>query len=433
MSWTIPRRLLSSNPAKLPHVTRQVRRLSLYEYQSKDLLKEYGVPVQRAKVATTPSEVASIIRELDGTCVIKAQILKGGRGKGRFDNGLQGGVHLVKTAEEGEQLASKMLGYRLQTKQTGPEGLRVNKLYVAQDVEFRDEWYLALIIDRENYTPGIVISKSGGVDIEATSRDDPASLHSFSFSVSQGITDELVRDISQAVKFSPAESNSLKDLLIRLYNIFTQRDATMLEINPLVSLTAAARSENPVLMCIDAKFEFDNAAKSRQKHLFGLGNDDAADGAQEAPEEEEAGRHGLVYVKMDGNIGNVVNGAGLAMATNDAIAHCGGSSANFLDTGGQATVETMQKAFEIILWDERVKVVLVNIYGGIVRCDMIAQSIITAAERLGPFRVPVVVRLQGTNSAEGLKLIQDANLGLHVESGFGEAASKAVELANGLA
>ncbi|KEZ46301.1 Succinyl-CoA ligase [ADP-forming] subunit beta, mitochondrial [Scedosporium apiospermum] len=396
----------------------QLRRLSLYEYQSQEILRKAGIPVPRGRVAETPAQVRDIAKELGGSCVVKSQILKGGRGKGTFDSGLKGGIHIVNNPEEGEKIAAQMLGHKLNTNQTSGDGLKVNKLLVAEAIKYSDEWYLAMTIDREAYLPAIILSKNGGVDIETTAKQTPEQLHSFHFKLSDGITPELMEKVSSTLGTSQVETNNLKDILERLYKIFAEKDATLLEINPLV------RSANGSFTGVDAKFSFDKAAERRQKELFAL-----RDSAQEVPEEVEAEQYGLIYVRMDGNIGNVVNGAGLAMATNDAIAHHGGSSANFLDAGGQATKETMQKAFEIILRDPRVKTILVNIYGGIIRCDMIAESIIGAAKELGPFRVPVVVRLQGTNSVKGLRLLEEANLGLHTEAEFGEAARKAVELA----
>jgi succinyl-CoA synthetase beta subunit len=329
-----------------------------------------------------------------------------------------------------------MLGHSLITKQTSDKGLEVNKVYVAEIVDYEDEWYLAMTIDRENYSLAIILSKSGGVDIESVAKTNPENLLTFNFALTQGITRELVSKIGTALGTGDQETNRLEQMLKRMHALFREKDATLLEINPLV------RTKDGHFICLDAKCSFDNDAEFRQKELFAQ-----RDIQQEQGEELEAANYGLVYIPLEGrcaqtfsarlplnlnvgNIGNVVNGAGLAMATNDAIAHYGGASANFLDAGGRATKETMQKAFEIILRDPRVTCVLVNIYGGIIRCDMIAESIIGAAAELGPLRVPVVVRLQGTNSAQGLKMVEDANLGLYTESEFGLAALKAVELAN---
>ncbi|CAI4214028.1 unnamed protein product [Parascedosporium putredinis] len=368
----------------------QRRRLSLYEYQSQALMREAGIPVPKGKVAETPAQVREIVKDLGGECVVKSQMLKGGRGKGSFDNGLQGGIHFVKSPDQAEQVAAL--------------------------VQCEEEWYLAMTIDREAYSPVIILSRSGGVDIETLARTAPEKLHTFHFSLSQGITPDLVKHVATSLDASQIETNNLRDILERLFKIFSEKDATLLEINPL------GLGANGSLTGLDAKFSFDKAAEKRQRDLFAL-----RDPAHDVPEEVEAEQYGLVYVRMEGTIGNVVNGAGLAMATNDAVAHHGGASANFLDAGGQATRETMQKAFEIILRDPRVKAILVNVYGGITRCDMIAESIIGAAKDLGGFRVPVVARLQGTNSAEGLRLLDDANLGIHTEAEFGEAARKGVK------
>ncbi|KAM5513388.1 hypothetical protein FOXYSP1_08188 [Fusarium oxysporum f. sp. phaseoli] len=396
---------------------RQIRYLHLQEYQSQQLLRDFNLPVPRGQVATTASEVREIMNRLGDQCVLKSQILKGGRGKGTFDNGLHGGIHMVRDPAAGEELASKMLGSRLKTNQTSGEGIVVDKLYVAESVKYDEEWYLALTVDREKYAPVVLVSKHGGINVEDNANSSTGSLQSFHFNLSDGITPGLVSRIRKGIGASEDEANKLGTILDRLLQIFISKDATMLEINPLV------RTADANFKCLDAKFTFDDASERRQPELFAMRDVEA-----EVSEELEAQKHGLVYIKMDGNIGNVVNGAGLAMATNDAIAYHGGSSANFLDAGGQATKQTMQKAIEIILRDQRVKVILVNIYGGIIKCDMIAESIIGAAKELGPLRVPLVVRLQGTNSLEGLKILEEANLGFHVESGFGEAAQKAVEL-----
>ncbi|KAG9500580.1 hypothetical protein J7337_009062 [Fusarium musae] len=417
-------------------IKHQRRGLALQEHQSKQLLREFGIPVQNGKVATNPADVPGIMREYGkvipllvnqsimltaslsgGKCVIKSQILKGGRGKGTFDNGFQGGVKIAKHPEEGEHISSQMLGHRLRTKQTSGDGILVEKVLVAEFEECDEEWYLAIALDREKYSPVVLISRSGGVDIEDTAKGEGGSLRSFHFDYDQGITPDVLKRLREGVGASSAEAEKLGAILTRLWDLFVSRDATLLEINPL------ARTGVADFKCLDAKFLIDDASQRRQPELFA-----ERDIQAEIPEEIEAQKYGLVYIKMEGNIGNVVNGAGLAMATNDAIAHHGGASANFLDAGGQATQSTMQKAFEIILRDDRVKVILVNIYGGIIKCDMIAESIIGATKELGRLPVPLVVRLQGTNSAEGLKILEDADLGFYVESEFGEAAKKAVEL-----
>ncbi|KAL2204748.1 hypothetical protein CC79DRAFT_1398983 [Sarocladium strictum] len=399
----------------------QVRQLSLHEHQAYELLRQYNVPVPKGNVARTNAEVRSQIESLGGSAIVKAQVLKGGRGQGTFDNGLQGGVQRVTSVEHGSDLSSIMLGSRLETAQTAYGGPVVKQLYVAEQIKPKEEWYLAITIDRERYCPVLIISKKGGGEIETIARESPADVFTFPIDYSDGITQEVVDAVQQRVGISSTALASLQDTVKSLWSIFTEKDATLLELNPLALLPSDTFTP------LDAKFTFDDAAAKRQPELFKL-----RDAEHEIAEEVEAEKFGLVYVRLEDNIGNVVNGAGLAMATNDAVELHGGASANFLDAGGQATKETMIQAFRIILADERVKVILVNIYGGITKCDMIAKSIIGAASELGPLSIPIVARLQGTNSPEGLKLLEEANLGIYVEAGFGEAAKKAVELAEGL-
>ncbi|KAL0942742.1 succinyl-ligase [Colletotrichum truncatum] len=302
--------------------------------------------------------------------------------------------------------------------ETGGSGLSINKIFVAEDMKLHEEWYLAMTFDRENYCPVIIVRRNDGADVGSIPTNKTQKFHTIKFALTKGVTPDVVDKVSDVMKNSSTEAQNLQTLLNGLYKIFTSKDATLLEVNSLV------KSADGTFTCLNTKSTFDDASAKRQKDLFALRDSD-----HEVPEEVEAEKYGLVYVRMDGNIGNVVNGAGLAMATNDAIALHGGTSANFLDAGGQATKETMVKAFEIILRDTRVKAILVNIYGGITRGDMIAESIIGAATELGPLKVPMVVRLQGTNSELGLKLLEEANLGLHTEADFGRAAQKAVELA----
>jgi len=313
-----------------------------------------------------------------------------------------------------------MLSHHLEASSGGE--VLANKLFITEMINYETAWFLAITFDRENSCPIIIASKRGGIDMETTVQQYPEQFHTFRLGYTRGITREVIERVSKFLDASTKERDNLQRILGRLYRIFTAKDATLLEIRSL------ARSHDGTLTCLDSSFAFDDAASKRQEDVFSL-----RDIMHEISEEVEAEKYGLVYVKMDGNIGNVVNGAGLAMATNDAIALYGGSSANFLDAGGQATKDTMVKAFEIILRDERVKTILVNIYGGITRGDMIAESILGAAKELGPLKVPMVVRLQGTNSELGLKILEEADLGLHTEADFGKAAEKAVELARGSA
>lgn len=394
----------------------QTRQLSLHEYQAQNLLRDHGVPVPRGRVVGTASEARKAAEELGVPCIIKAQVLGGGRAGGKFGSGLESGIQATSTPSGAGEVAGKMLNQRLKTKHSSSEGSVVEKLLVTEFASCDSEWYLAMTIDREIYRPAIIISKKGGVDLDILVQEYPETLLTFAFSVSEGITDALIHDIEQRFGTSGQETGHLRQVLTQLHKIFVEREATHLEINPL------GRSAQGSFTSLNASFTFDKAAERRQADLFAL-----RDKAQEVQDEVDAEKHGLVYVRMDGNIGNVVNGAGLAMATNDAIGFHGGASANFLDAGGKATKATMIQAFRIITRDKRVRAILVNIYGGLTRCDMIAESIIGATAELG-ISVPMVVRLQGTNSEQGLKMLKEANLGLFVESGFGDAAKRVVEL-----
>ncbi|KAF6824311.1 hypothetical protein CPLU01_10910 [Colletotrichum plurivorum] len=415
---------LAARCAPVPWWRVQVIRLSVHEYQSHAILKEFDLPVPRAKLARSPAEAAQIVKDLGGSgtnpqntptskltsqggkCALKPQILQGGWAEGVFDSGAS--VQIVDGPRAAEDTAARMLGRHLET------GPRVEQLFVAEAVEHDDAWYLAMRFDREQCCPVIVASRRGGVDVTKE------QLHTVPFSITHGITPEVIQQVSDHLQASSSDTENLGSILDGLHRVFTAKDATLIEINPL------ARSPSGSLTCLDTHLTIDDAASRKQKDLFSQ-----RDLSSEVPEEVEAERHGLAYVKMPGagDVGCVVNGAGLAMATNDAVALHGGSSANFLDGGGQATRETMVKAFEIVLRDERVRAVLVNIYGGITRGDMVAEAIIGAAEELGPLKVPMVVRLQGTNSELGLKMLEEADLGLHTEADFGRAAQKAVELA----
>lgn len=400
----------------------QTRNLSIHEFQSQALLRDAGVPVPKGYLATSVKDVTKAAQDIGPICVLKSQVLAGGRGKGHFDSGLQGGIQVISEgAEKAGEKAQEMLGHHLHTKQTTEKGLPVDKLYVTEKVEYTKEFYLAVTVDRQNCCPAIIVSRAGGTSIEETAKKDPDAVQSVRFDYLGGVTEETVDAVAKVLEVTgSAQREKLAILLRNMIKLFKEKDATLLEINPLV-LTA----ENGDFLCLDAKFNFDDAAKPRQADLFSLEEKKLREGL-----ELEAEESGLVYVRLDGNIGNVVNGAGLAMATNDAISYFGGSSANFLDAGGQATKETMVNAFRIILKDDRVKVILVNIYGGIIRCDMIAESIIAAAKELAPLRVPMVVRLQGTNAEQGQGMMADSNIdGVHAAKGFGEAAQLAVKLA----
>ncbi|WDK19989.1 succinyl-CoA synthetase beta chain (CoA-ligase) [Colletotrichum graminicola] len=398
----------------------QVRRLTLHEYQSHGILREFGIPVPLGKVATTVAEAEAIIKGFKNTCIIKPQILGSSVKAETIGAGFEDRFIQVNNAKAAGNVAKAMPSHKPEASKSSGGEILTKKLFITEMINHEIAWFLAITFDRENSCPIIIASKRGGIDMETMIQQYPEQFRTFTLGYTRGITREIVESISKFLDASAKERDSLQRILGRLYKVFTAKDATLLEIGSL------ARSHDGTLTCLDVRVVFDDAASKRQVDVFSL-----RDVMHEISEEVEAEKYGLVYVKMDGNIGNVVNGAGLAMATNDAIALYGGSSANFLDAGGQATKHTMVKAFEIILRDERVKTILVNIYGGIIRCDMIAESIVGAAKQLGPLKVPMVVRLQGTNSELGLKILEEADLGLHTEADFGKAAEKAVELARG--
>ncbi|KAF7178194.1 hypothetical protein CNMCM7691_006866 [Aspergillus felis] len=345
--------------------------------------------------------------------VLKSQILAGGRGKGKMSSDGKGGIRIVATPEQAFQHASRMLGHYLTTQQTPPNGLLVSKLYIYKAVDVEQEFYLSLMFDRGRYCPVILISDQGGVNIES----NQDKLHKFWFSLSQGITAETMARIQKRLRFTDQEMPTIESIIRQMIKLFQERDAILLELNPLV------RTPEGNFVCLDAKFDFDNAAQFRQPEIFS--KEEHMPGFED---EYEAQKHGLVYIRMKGHIGNIVNGAGLAMATNDLINLHGGSCANFLDIGGKATTETLLKAFEILNRDQQVRGIFINIFGGIVRCDMIAESIIQAASALGKFRVPVVVRLQGTNCDAAMKMLSASEMDISTETDFEKAAKRIIGL-----
>ncbi|KAF4952240.1 hypothetical protein FSARC_12705 [Fusarium sarcochroum] len=364
-----------------------------------------GITIPCGRITNTVEDAQGVIKELNGQVFLKPQVLLGSQ---QYD--------IAKSVQDGKESAARLLDHQGETA-SRTDGLpATNQLYVEEAINFDKKWHVAMTVDRENYCPVIRIQELSVPAEPLRPQETLGSQQKFAFSLSTGISDSLVTDISKSVHLSMDSSESFTQILRGLFKIFSEKEAINLELDLL-------RTSDNQLVCADSRFSFDDAAQKRQPDLFAL-----RDSEHEVREEVDAEKHGLVYVRMEGNIGNVVNGAGLAMATNDAISLYGGTSANFLDAGGQATKETMLQAFGIIMRDERVKAILVNIYGGITRCDMIAESIIAAASELGPLHVPMVARLQGTNSEAGLKLLADADLGIHVEADFGEAARKAVEL-----
>ncbi|KAI8893776.1 hypothetical protein BC833DRAFT_615910 [Globomyces pollinis-pini] len=381
------------------------------------LLKQYGVTVARGGVAKTADEAEEFARQL-GTpdSVIKAQVLAGGRGKGHFDSGLQGGVKMCYSPEQARNYASKMLGHKLITKQTGAAGRPCNDVFVVERVYVRREYYFAIIMDRASQNPVIIASSQGGMDIETVAHETPEAIVSHVIDINSGLNYNDAIEVARKIGFENDAVEKAADTFMKLYKIFLEKDATMIEINPL------AEVQSGEVMCMDAKFGFDDNAEFRQQEIFAL-----RDKSQEDKREVAAAKWNLNYIGLDGNIGCLVNGAGLAMATMDIIKLHGGDPANFLDVGGGAQKEQVAEAFKIISSDPRVSAILVNIFGGIMRCDIIAQGIIAAVQELG-LELPLIVRLQGTEVEAAKKLIQESGLKIFSIDDLDEAASKAVKM-----
>ncbi len=346
-------------------------------------------------------------------------MLAGGRGKGTFSNGFQGGVHLVKSDEQVFEMAQKMLGHRLRTKQTGPEGKICKKVFVVEGVPIERMFYAAILLDRKYKGPLLVVSKEGGMEIEQVAVENPSSILTFPIDIEAGLSEEEAVKVATALGIEQQEpKQETAQLLVRLFRIFTEKDATLVEINPIV-LTPDQK-----VFCVDAKFNFDDNAAFRQREIFAM-----RDTSQEDAREVEASKFDLNYIGLEGNIGCLVNGAGLAMATMDLIKLNGGEPANFLDVGGSASAEQVKEAFRIICSDSRVKSILVNIFGGIMQCDVIAEGIISAMNLL-KIQIPVTVRLQGTNFEKANEMIKQSGLSLHFFQDLEEASKKAVEFAS---
>ncbi|CAB4256121.1 similar to Saccharomyces cerevisiae YGR244C LSC2 Beta subunit of succinyl-CoA ligase [Maudiozyma barnettii] len=398
------------------------RNLSIHEYRSSQLLGQYGIPHPRGSIAFSPEEAEQVAHDLNvGSVVLKAQALTGGRGKGHFlESGLQGGVKMVTSSDQAEikKLTLQMLGNHLVTKQSGPKGKFVSGVYVVEKIDAVKESYLSIILDRSTRTPVIVCSSEGGVNIEETAEKNPKAIKKFHVDPTKGLSDIQAHKIAKALGFSSQTEDETAEAVKNLYKIFIERDATQVEINPLSEISGGR------VMCMDAKFGFDDNASFRQEEVFSW-----RDLTQEDPDEVKAKKYDLNFVKLQGNIGCLVNGAGLAMATMDVIKLNGGDPANFLDCGGGATPETIKKAFELILSNEKVHAIFVNIFGGIVRCDHVALGLVNAAKELD-VKVPIVARLQGTKLAEGKKIIEQSGISIHSFAELDPAAKKVVELAH---
>lgn len=399
----------------------RVRHLNLHEYQSKQLMEKYNVRVQKGYVADTVEGVAKVANDLvelnAEELVLKAQIHAGGRGKGHFTNGFKGGVKVCvgpNRANEVTGYAKQMLGHNLITKQTGPDGQHVKKLLVHEGITFDRELYFAILMDRSHGGPVLVASKQGGMDIEEVAEKDPSAIMTQPVDIQKGIQPEQTERLAKQLGFQGEAIKDAQTQMSNLYNLFIGCDATQVEINPLV------QTKQGKVYCVDAKITFDDNAEFRQKDIYA-----GRDFSMEDPREVEASKAGLNYIGLDGSIGCMVNGAGLAMATLDIIQIHGGSPANFLDVGGGATESQVEKAFQIITSDSRVKGLLVNIFGGIMKCDIIAQGIVNAAKRLS-LKVPLVVRLEGTNVQQGIKILKESGLPIITATNLDDAAKKAV-------
>ncbi|KAG5361258.1 putative succinyl-CoA ligase [GDP-forming] subunit beta [Yarrowia sp. C11] len=395
----------------------QTRNLSLHEFRSAQILNDYGVAVPKGGAATTPKQAEEIAKDLGcEDMVIKAQALTGGRGKGHFDNGLKGGVKLISSPTEAKMYAEQMLNHKIFTKQTGPQGKPVTAVYVVEREFVRREAYVAILMDRATQKPIIVASAQGGMDIEGVAAENPDAIHTFPVDIHTGVTDAQAIEVAKSLGFSSKATQEAADDIKKLYKVFTEKDATQIEINPLSETT------DHRVVAMDAKLGFDDNASFRQEEVWSW-----RDLTQEDPEEIEAAKHGLNFIKLDGNIGCLVNGAGLAMATMDIIKLYGGEPANFLDCGGGATADAIKKAFELITSEPGVTAIFVNIFGGIVRCDNIAKGLIAVAQNMN-LNIPIVARLQGTNLAEAQKLISDSGLKIFSFGDLDEAAQKVCQL-----
>jgi succinyl-CoA synthetase beta subunit len=385
--------------------------MKIHEYQAKAILARYGVPVPRGEVTFNPADARDIAHRLGtSVVVVKAQIHAGGRGKG-------GGVKLAKSPDEATDLAKKMIGMTLVTHQTGPEGRVVSRVLIEEGLQMARELYLSIVLDRQSGKPVIMASAAGGMDIEAVAAETPEKIHRVYVEPGVGLVPFEARQLGFAIGLDGAQVNKLVKLLSSLYDAYVATDASLVEINPLV---VTAQGD---LLALDAKMNFDDNALYRHADLKEL-----RDLGEEDPLEIEASKFSLNYIHLDGNIGCMVNGAGLAMATMDIIKLAGGEPANFLDVGGGANAEQIRNAFKILMSDRNVKAVLINIFGGILRCDVLAQGVIAAVKELG-VPVPIVIRMEGTNVEEGKRLLKESGMNFTTADSMDEAANKVVKLA----
>eukprot|EP00286_Rhodomonas_abbreviata_P014832 CAMPEP_0181341136 /NCGR_PEP_ID=MMETSP1101-20121128/30236_1 /TAXON_ID=46948 /ORGANISM="Rhodomonas abbreviata, Strain Caron Lab Isolate" /LENGTH=446 /DNA_ID=CAMNT_0023452367 /DNA_START=45 /DNA_END=1385 /DNA_ORIENTATION=- len=398
------------------------RLLNVHEYVSMDIMRDFGIPVPKSGMADSVEGANALYKSVIGEgedCVIKSMVLTGGRGLGHFSNGFQGGVHLCNKKGDVERFASKMLGQQLITKQTGAEGLPCSKIMLAERMYMRREMYISIMLDRGAGGPIFIASPAGGTSIEDVAEATPELIFKQPIDINVGVTDAQSTFLATSLGFEEGSKGhtECKDVVEKLYGLFRKHDCTLLEVNPL-----AETPDNRVVVC-DAKINFDDNAEFRQKDVF-----EFRDRSQEDWREVEAAKYDLNYIGLTGNIGCMVNGAGLAMSTMDIIKLKGGDPANFLDVGGGATEDQVQKAFELLNADKQVKTIMVNIFGGIMRCDVIAMGIINAAQAIG-MKKPIIVRLKGTNVEEAIKLIEGCDFKFIVTDDLEDAAKKAVNIA----
>ncbi len=384
--------------------------MKIHEYQAKAILARHGVPVPRGEVVFNAAEAAEAARRLGGgTVVVKAQIHAGGRGKG-------GGVKVVKGLEEAQKVAGSMLGMRLVTHQTGPEGKVVQRVLIEQGLKIKRELYLGLVLDRAAERPVLMVSPDGGVEIEKVAAETPERIFKEHIHPGIGLSEYQTRKLAFALGLDGDQIGQARQLMTSIYNAFLATDASLVEINPLIV------TEEGNLLALDAKMNFDDNALYRHADIKEL-----RDLSEEEPLEIEASKYSLNYIKLDGSIGCMVNGAGLAMATMDIIKLAGGEPANFLDVGGGANAEQIRNAFKILMSDKAVKAVLINIFGGILRCDVLAEGVIAAVKELD-VRVPIVIRMEGTNVERGKQMLRGSGLNFTTADTMGEAAEKVVAL-----
>ena len=400
-------------PSAPPRDGREEESMKIHEYQAKELFRKYGVPTPRGVPCFSADEAVQAARELGGPVwVVKAQIHAGGRGKG-------GGVKLARSVDEVKALASGMLGMRLVTHQTGPEGQKVRRLLIEEGADIKKEYYVGMVVDRESQRVCLMASSEGGVDIEEVAAKHPEKIHKVFIDPTTGLKDAEADGVARALGIAEASVRDARTVLEELYRVFWETDASLAEINPMI-VTGAGR-----VVALDAKMNFDDSALFRHPEIVAMRDLD-----EEDPAEVEASKYDLSYIQLDGDIGCLVNGAGLAMATMDIIKFYGGRPANFLDVGGGATTEKVTEAFKIMLRNPSLKAILVNIFGGIMKCDVIATALVAAAKVVS-LKVPLVVRLEGTNVELGKKILADSGLPIISAANMADAAAKVVAAAQG--